>query len=112
ERAVEIAVVLQGRSVEVDLELVPGDGHRGPDLELAAVEGLERVDRLEAPVGEACDRGTHAALGVGVQLVHRGLDACATAPLAQLFDSPRGEAVRGELGAEVTAALLRVAHPR
>ena len=45
-----------------------------------------------------------------MELVHRGRDRVAPAALAELGDPPLGEPVRGELGAQVAAALVRVAH--
>ena len=97
---------------EVDLELVARDGDGGVDRELAALDRLERVGGLEPPVREARDRCADAALGVVVELVHRGLDAGVSVAVAELLRSSRRKPVRGQLGAEVAAALVGVAHPR
>ena len=67
---------------------------------------------FEAAVRQARERRPHDALRVGVQLVHRGDDPVAPSPLAELADAPLGEPVRGQLGAEVAAALLGVSHLR
>ena len=77
-----------------------------------ALGAFEHVARLEAAVGQARERRPHDPLRVGVQLVHRRDDPVAPSPLAELADAPLGEAVRGELGAEVAAALVGVPHLR
>ena len=83
----------------------PVDLDRAADRQVA-VDRLDDVLGLAAPVRERGERGSHHPLGVGVELVHRGGDAVAAAPLAELVEPPLGEAVRGELGAEVAAPLL------
>ena len=97
---------------EVDLELVAGDRDRDADLELAPACRLERVGGLEASVRKPRDRRPHDTLRVVVQLVHRRLDGLLAAPLAELVQPPLREVVRRELGAQVAAALVGVAHAR
>src|SRR5207253_6012962 len=77
-----------------------------------AIDRLERVDGLESPVREARDRRAYAPLGVVVELVHRGLYAGGSVAIAELLGSSRRKPVRGQLGAEVAAALGGIAHPR
>ena len=47
-----------------------------------------------------------------MELVHGCCDAAASVPLAELGDARATEPLRGQLRAEVAAALLRVPHPR
>jgi hypothetical protein len=96
---------------EVDLELVAGDRDRSADLELAAAGRLERVDGLEASVGQTRDRSAYSALGVGVELVHRRFHLLRPAAGAQLVDPLRSQPVGRQLRAEVAAPLVGIAHP-
>ncbi len=73
-----------------------------------AVDRLDDVLGLPAPVRKPGKRGAHHPLGIRVELVHRGGDAIAAAARAQLLEPPLGETVRGELGAEVAPPLLRL----
>ena len=75
----------------------------------SALDRLDDVLRLAAPVGEAGESGAHHPLGVRVELVHRGHNLVPPAPLAQLVEAPLREPVRGELRAEVATPLLRPA---
>ena len=106
-----LPVVLRRRAGEVDLDLVARDRDRGPDLE-RALERLEDVGGLVAPVRELGERRADDAVRVAVELVHRGRDGLLAAPLDELLEPPLGEQVRGDLGPQVAAPLVRVAHVR
>ena len=103
--------MLRRRSSEIDLDLVAAHGHRRADRELALLR-LDDVLGLPAAVRQARERRAHDPLRVRVELVHRSRDAIPPAPRAQLIDAPLGELVRGDLRAEVAAALVRVARVR
>jgi hypothetical protein len=107
ERAVEVAVVLLRSPAEVDPDFVAGDLGGAVDRQVA-VHRLDHVLGLAATVRKRGERGAHHALGVGVELVHRGGDSIPAAARAQLLEPSLGEAVRGELRSEVTAPLLRL----
>ena len=111
ERAVEVALVLFGRPGEVDLDLVACDGDGDADLQLPRGR-LERVARLVTAVGKAGDGSADDALGVAVELVHRRRDRFRPAPLDELGEAALRQPVGGELGVEVAAPLVRVAHVR
>jgi hypothetical protein len=99
-----------GRSpFEVEPDLVTRDGDGGLQDEIA-LGSLEHVGSLEAAVRQAGERCPHDALGVGVQLAHGGDDPIPPSSLSKLAEPPLSEPLRGELGPEVAAALLRVAH--
>ena len=70
------------------------------------VDCLDHVFGLASPIRKRPDRGAHHPLGVRVELVHRGGDSLGAAACAQLLEPLVGEPVRGELCAEVAAALL------
>ena len=74
--------------------------------------GSSQSSRLVTAVGEAAMRRAHHALGVAVQLVHRGVHRVFAAPLDELLEPALGETMGGELRAEVAAALLGIAHVR
>ena len=99
------------RSGEVDLDLVACDGDGDADLQLPGGR-LQRVARLVAPVGEAGDGSADDALGVAVELVHRGGDSVRPAPLDELREAALGQPVGGQLSVEVAPPLVRVAHVR
>jgi hypothetical protein len=109
DRAVEVPAVLRGRAGEVDAELVSPDGHSGVDGELS-FRRLELVGRLVPPVGEPRDRRAHEALGIHVELLHRGADAIRPVARAELVDAAAAEPLGGQLRPEVSEALLGVAH--
>ena len=96
---------------EVDSDRVPVDGDLRVDLELA-VDRLEHVARRVAAVRKPRDPGTHDALGIVVELVHRRRDAVAAVARAELVHAGTAESLRSELGAEVSEAFLRVPHLR
>ena len=108
ERAVEIALVLGGGPVEVDLDDVTGDGHGNADLQVA-VDGLDHVRRLVAPVGEGRNTGAHAALRVGVQFGHGGLDARPAAPSTSSAIRWSASRCAASCAPEVAATLVGVA---
>jgi hypothetical protein len=100
--------VLAGRAAEVERELVAGDRRAQAQLDVA-VARLEHVARFVRGVGQRRQAGAHAPLGVVDRLRHRGLQAAAGVQLAQpLHAGPVGR----ELGAQVGAALGRLAHLR
>ncbi len=111
ERTVEVAVVLRGGALEVDVDRVAGDGHARSDLEQPE-RRLELVSALEAAVGKIPDRAADDALRVREQLLHRSGDALAPTPGAELGDALLGQPVGGKLRAQVAAALVRVPHAR
>src|SRR6266511_3662293 len=109
EGAVHVPVVLRRGAAEVDFDRVACDRHGRAQLELAA-DRLQHISRFVAAVrkcGDACPR---PALRVRVQRVHRCDDLVAPAPRAELGDASFSQAVRGQLRAQVAAALVRVAH--
>ena len=95
---------------EVDVDPVARDRDPGPDRELALLR-LDDVLGLVDAVGNASDAGADDALGVGVELVHRGVDAIGAVARAQLVHTPAREGLGRKLRAQVTAALVRVPHP-
>jgi hypothetical protein len=101
--------VLGRRDREVGPELVAVDSDGDPELEVA-LGSLENVARLVAAVREAADPGADDTLRVVEQLAHRRSKALGAVARAQLGDSLVGEPVRGELGAEVASALVRISH--
>ena len=102
--------MLGGRAGEVDLELVSGDRHGRPQLEVSLLR-FEDVARLEPAVRKRGDRSSNAPLGVVVQFVHRRDDELAPAARAELFEAAGGEpGARGRNlvnGEEVPAKVTR-----
>ena len=94
--------------VKSSVELVTRDGRRRNADRCRRRRPRARPSPRPRPSGSAARRGAGAPLGVGEELVHRGDDALAPAG-ARASSSSRavGEPVRGELGAEVGAALVR-----
>ena len=74
--AVEVALDLAAGAFEVDLDRVLGDRHLGLDHQRIVGEAVvvDRVLAVEGALGRLGDRGAHAALGVVLHLLHRGLD--------------------------------------
>ena len=111
ERAVEVALVLAGRAAEVERQRVAVDGRPQRDRQVALAR-LEHVVRLVDAVVELPQAGARAALGV-VEHRREGLaQHLGAEPVVQLRRAQRADPARGELGAQVGAALLRPAHLR
>ena len=104
-------MVLRRRSLEVDVDRVAGDRHRRAYRQ-ETLSRLEHVLAEEASVRQLAYGRTDDSLGVGEELVHRRGDSVTAPPLAKLGDAALGEPVSGQLGPEVAAPLVGVAHPR
>src|SRR5581483_4905215 len=105
--AVEVVRVLRARPGEVDSDLLAGDLD-GRAYDELAVDRLDDVFCRTRPVRKASNRCAHHALRVRVQLVHRPRHALAAAPTTELVDAPPGEAMRGDLRAQVAAPLIGI----
>ena len=103
--------MLRRRTVEVDVDRVPGDRHGDPQLE-EPVRSLERIGSLEPAVGKISECSTHDALRIRKELGHRLPDAIPSSSSAKLLDPALGERMRRELCAQVAAALVGIAHAR
>ena len=103
--------MLWRRAGEVDTDLVAVDLDRRVDPQLA-FDRLDDVLGLPPAVGHPGDRSADHPFRVSVELVHRRRHALCPTPRAQLFESSLGKAVRGDLRAQVAAALVGIARVR